>query len=514
MGSVASSSAESKGDDRERGSVAVVGSGLSGLWIARELQKRGVPVHVFERHSRIGGRLLTLEHFECAASRLFSYHERALALVRELGLHADEWNVETTFVNNMSPPGPSHALAFQTPFGARVLQQSPSEASSADAGTGYDDHTKLARGRVPQVGRSSFFVREGFSAIVEGVAKAIDPSCIHLNHRVTNVALSETGGYDVTIMNREGEEQTRRFSRVVLALPPHAAREFDCVKRWAKPLLSMLKTVPLHRIYGKVGGVPEGLLKRLVNTRIVSDTPLRQTIGCPPLRGVSREGWVQISYTSGSLATMWQRVWTESTQEDMRKTLQRHLRAVLEEATKTLLPDLVLSDIESHYWEQAVHGWHPPSPAPASIVERKDRIHPHLRLFVSESRCPGLVWAGEAVSEDFHGWIEGALETAEVALKSVIGRDPPTERALPCWGSFEEAKASLPLRKLALMDGNVLDVTDWAEKHPGGAGIIDKYAGTDVSSLWRMYHETSEYGWRSIAALTIGFVGATGTKRM
>lgn len=495
------------------GHVAIVGAGVAGLYVARALEAAGVPYYVFERHNRIGGRVLTLDNFECAASRLFDTHARAHALVRELGLHADDWPVETVFVGDVeSPPRGAGAPPHLAPFDARALEEGPTAAAAADARTGYDDHTKHARGRANLGSRSTriTFVREGLSALVEGLAAGVNRARVKLQTRVRGVKRSDDGaGFRVLATSRDGAEASMVFGRVVLALPPSAAAEFRCIRDHGHPLASMLHTVPLHRIYGRVTGLPDDVRARLVNTRVVSDTPLRQTIGCPPLRGESRADWVQVSYTAGALARMWQREWTARGAGAVTLRMEPMLRGVLERAFRRPLPSLRLSDLESHYWEQAVHAWEPPAPGPASAPPgRPDRIAPELRRVVHRTRCPGLVWAGEAVSEDSHGWIEGALETAHDALAELgvapFARRPPL--SLPVWRTLRAARAKLSGRRLMAMDDRVLDVTDWVAAHPGGKCPIIKHDAEDVTPLWHMYHQSSAFAWRAVAALQVGWL--------
>jgi len=70
--------------------VAVIGGGISGLTAAYELQRRGVPVHVFEAASRPGGVIRT-DRFDGwvidgGPDALLVQKPAAVALCRELGL--------------------------------------------------------------------------------------------------------------------------------------------------------------------------------------------------------------------------------------------------------------------------------------------------------------------------------------------------------------------------------------------------------------------------------------------
>ncbi|MQA89946.1 MAG: NAD(P)-binding protein [Gemmatimonas sp.] len=71
-------------------SIAIVGSGLSGLTVAHALQARGHSVVVYESEERVGGRMLTDRlgdtHVDAGAQLFGSMYTRFLALVEEIGL--------------------------------------------------------------------------------------------------------------------------------------------------------------------------------------------------------------------------------------------------------------------------------------------------------------------------------------------------------------------------------------------------------------------------------------------
>ena len=72
---------------------AIVGGGISGLYVARELAKRHThaKISVFEKYRVLGGRILTFHdkqfQWEEGAGRIHSSHTLTRDLIKEYGLH-------------------------------------------------------------------------------------------------------------------------------------------------------------------------------------------------------------------------------------------------------------------------------------------------------------------------------------------------------------------------------------------------------------------------------------------
>jgi len=91
---------------------------------------------------------------------------------------------------------------------------------------------------------------------------------------------------------------------------------------------------------------------------------------------------------------------------------------------------------------------------------------------------------GEAFSS-VQGWIEGALETAELAC---IAMRKPMKR----WRTT--------LRKGEVMvEGRVVNVGTFSNVHPGTKQAIQKYMGKDVTKIFSHIHPS--YSWGIVFAL-------------
>ena len=73
-------------------SVAIIGSGISGLYTAYKLikkYKKKIEITIFEKNGYIGGRILTHEKYkyEIGAGRFGSKHKLLIGLIREFNLN-------------------------------------------------------------------------------------------------------------------------------------------------------------------------------------------------------------------------------------------------------------------------------------------------------------------------------------------------------------------------------------------------------------------------------------------
>ena len=56
---------------------------------------------------------------------------------------------------------------------------------------------------------------------------------------------------------------------------------------------------------------------------------------------------------------------------------------------------------------------------------------------------------------------------------------------MPNYTAAELRQRTCADRLLLAVDGHIYNVTDFAGRHPGGAGLLEKYAGRDVTDVLR-----------------------------
>ena len=82
---------------------------------------------------------------------------------------------------------------------------------------------------------------------------------------------------------------------------------------------------------------------------------------------------------------------------------------------------------------------------------------------------------GESIST-IQGWIEGALETTDIALLFWKRRNQPPQ--------------TFP-KEYVIYDKRILDVGKWKMVHPGSREAIENHMGEDITNLWNEFHPHS-----------------------
>ena len=194
----------------------IIGGGLSGLAIARELQRLKRPYQLVEARQRIGGRILTQSvglgdktaAFDLGPSWFWPGQERIESLIGELGLAAFE----------------------QYSDGVLIYEN---EHGRVQLGEGYASM------------KGSLRMRGGLSVLVDALARKIPDPSIWLDHRVS--AVRRDGDLMLSCIVHVGNETELiiRSENVIVALPPRlAASTIDLGEVVPLAKLEMMAAIP------------------------------------------------------------------------------------------------------------------------------------------------------------------------------------------------------------------------------------------------------------------------------
>lgn len=170
--------------------IAIIGGGLSGLALARNLAEAGRDFQLFEARDRLGGRILSLDQaaqaatnpdscgYDLGPSWFWPGQHRMATLVRELNLYRFDQYASGTVLFETETGEIRRDLGFASMQGAWRIQS-------------------------------------GMRGLIDGLAQQLPQARLHLNHAATG--LQEEG----LISFANG--QTCRAQQIVLALPPRLA---------------------------------------------------------------------------------------------------------------------------------------------------------------------------------------------------------------------------------------------------------------------------------------------------
>lgn len=443
-----------------RETVLIIGGGVAGLSVARLLSKehRVVPL-VLEASSRAGGKVKTAYDangnvkYESGAWRVLKTHRRSVRLFEEVGVDLRPSHTQQRAQPHRPASSPGlakwdlNALKRRNPLSADHADLETGEAGST-AGQS-DDH-----GEDTTTDDGWLVSDSGFSKLIEKLADGVR---ILRETRVVDVRRSKT---DYVVQCRCLENggfvnRTYAATTIFICVPPHCAERWTILLQWARAQLYAVESRALHVVHARTSAP--------TNFNVASPTCLLgQSVATQ-----HRNTWFQASISGGRLARFWYHMRLARPSQ--------YLGLVLEEVRQTLHVLIDPKTVASQFHEHGHHAWRP-TPAFDAGKAVAACVMPNPK------HLPNVFWCCEAFSSH-QGWIEGALETAELAVGVFTQKTPYIyPRRLPQKGEL-------------IIEGRIIDASAWAEVHPGGSELIHQHSGTNATDLfYHMRHGNGAWG--------------------
>lgn len=497
----------------------IVGGGIAGLYSAYKLCQNGQRVAIIEKKSYWGGRVLS-QHvdkntvYEIGAGRIANIHHKFLNLLEELGLkhqlisinntkypvlrgcHWDnkEKGLETYFINNnekldskflinkvleSSKKLSNQHLQSMSFFNLAQLTLSHDACQFLYDSFGYiSELIELNAYDGVRMFNGDFNSDNQYFVLGGGQSQVTDILALEIERMGGKMFLRtncsgykfKNGKYHVELQSILGKKYIE-CENLILAMTKKTLMKM----KHLSPIYPKLNSVIGHalmRIYAIYPLDPQsGKVWFHDLPKITTDNPIQYIIPINYDRGL-----IMISYSDNYMADFWQ---SSVLLDRLEKDLSGYLTQLFPDRN---IPEPVY--LKAHYWEDGAHFYRP--------GYNSDRLYSQILHPFPDQK---LYIVGETYSKR-QAWVEGSLETAEDAIELILnnqegGNDLITGgKKLPTFSLEDVSKHNTTDDAWIVIDGYVLDVTNWIDSHPGGKSIL-RGLGKDYTDEWYSisYHD-------------------------
>jgi hypothetical protein len=398
--------------------IIILGAGISGLYLAIELLKKGRNVLIIEKSKRIGGRIHTLYYkdhiFESGAGRFSECHKNLFLLLKKYNLFDKKYPIEKysklVLVNSKKKFSDNiedyYKLIFDKSnsysdeylakkYTHEILLEIFGSKELVDHFItlyGYDGDILYSNAICGLNMLSCDYYSKQFYVLTLGLAELIKKmkddfiqqgGRIQTDTNVENIYCSSIHNYVV-----ESNKGDYSCKKLVLAIPPTAIEKLK-PKNKAFNFLKYVRPVPLLRVYFYYDKPNENLVKL---KKIITDIDIRFII---PIN----KNLIMISYSDSETAKNWNTMYNENKNKFYEKILKEFHTVT---GMKLDIPDKTFME----YWGTGIYVW---TPNYNYIKHYDDIINPLPNLYISN----------EGVSKK-QGWIEGSLLIANDVLSKIV----------------------------------------------------------------------------------------------
>lgn len=397
-------------------SVAIIGGGISGMYIADALLSKGLNVSLFEKQNTLGGRVHTVsindkETIEIGAGRFNERHKHLLKLIRNCGLQ----DKISPISNNQRSYHIGKTITFanykkyvtEYLFGSIVNSASKYTKTQLLSMTMHDMLYKeypdyIVRHIIGAFGYNSEFELQNAYTTLQILKKEFNDNiqyyylqgglsqiihCLELQIVNKGGAIfknTSVNQYDPVQNIITFHDKSLKFDKVIFCCTKKTLSQFSKLLEYDPKLNNYIETIqmaPLNRIFAVFPVNKNGVAWFHDIKRVTTNLPIRYII---PLN--AQTGLIQISYTDNAFAKYWHR----KSNYECKKEIVKYL--------KEMFPNKDIpypTWLKSYYWEEGATYWKP--------FYRRYRNLKNNNYYI----------AGEMMSTTHSGWIEGALESGK-----------------------------------------------------------------------------------------------------
>jgi Flavin containing amine oxidoreductase len=418
---------------------SIIGGGISGLYLAYRLLKRGLNkrVIVLEKEDQFGGRIMTgfikgnrgsMVPISAGAGRFSKDHVLFMKLIREFGLgslmvklpdtclyhHIDKRSGQVVILSEErmqllieSVVRGSRGLSKRELIGMSFVGLASRFLSKEDVqyildSFGYYSELVIMNAYsclqlMGELNSEFYALKGGYMVIIDELVSRIRKMGGVVMNRafVSGVSLNEHGFY---MIEYHGTNHRSIVSqKCIFAIPTGALMKFPILRPVWSVVKSSILCAPLCRIFatypvGINGSVWfKGMSRITVNNRIRMIIPISEA-----------DGVIMISYSDHHFADFWKSLYDR----EGKRGLKKEIRSGVSEAVGYLIPDAIA--IEIYYWNCGVGYWKVGSD---SLKVSRSLVQPIPKLDV--------YICNENIAVSGQQWMEGSLEMANSVLQKI-----------------------------------------------------------------------------------------------
>jgi monoamine oxidase len=472
--------------------VVIIGGGISGLYAAHLLAQLPSPhtITILEASNRLGGRIKSYKKgqvaYEIGAGRFSTKHARLMALIAECRLshlirpltkgHSyyinDTWikddhallryyGQRRSFSEMWSWIGDNYLTwsgigRLSLPFLLR-RELNDDAAKALLTNVGYQDIARTNSKLIIETLLDSYDIRgeHQFNVLEGGLEQIVRWLERDLRRRGVTIRLNapvrdvKPVGKDIFVLV---DNDIIEADAAFVGVTRNALEQLPYLERRMPDVMDYIMPLPLMRIYATFR---EPWFRKL--NPVVTDLPIEYVIPINPDTGV-----IMISYVDYKNVEYMRR---HIKKGDLKDVIMKQIRQMMGRDIEEP------RGIEFYDWTEGIHGYRPGA--------NLDDIQDNIEDLAKQS----IYVTGEMVSKTAQGWIEGALETAQLAVQRFVEAQRGGGVV-----SLEDVKKNgwIALR------GQVFDVSGFISQHPGGANIY-KGIGKEHTAKWNKVHSNQIY---------------------